>query len=83
MVRNHRLPKVLVSDGQIKDTNTEEGLGSSTETTIDLSPLISSENMTSGGKITKKQVDEMIKDADLDGDGHINYEEFGNMMMAK
>jgi Ca2+-binding EF-hand superfamily protein len=25
----------------------------------------------------------MIREADLDGDGHINYEEFVRMMMAK
>jgi calmodulin len=25
----------------------------------------------------------MIREADIDGDGHINYEEFVRMMMAK
>ena len=29
------------------------------------------------------EVDEMIREADVDGDGHINYEEFVRMMMAK
>jgi calmodulin len=29
------------------------------------------------------KVDEMIREADIDGDGHINYEEFVRMMMAK
>jgi hypothetical protein len=28
-------------------------------------------------------VDEMIREADIDGDGHINYEEFVRMMMAR
>jgi TorA maturation chaperone TorD len=28
-------------------------------------------------------VDEMIREADVDGDGQINYEEFVKMMMAK
>ena len=29
------------------------------------------------------QVDEMIREADIDGDGQINYEEFVKMMMSK
>ena len=29
------------------------------------------------------QVDEMIREADVDGDGQINYDEFVDMMMAK
>ena len=29
------------------------------------------------------QVDEMIGEADVDGDGQVNYEEFVKMMMAK
>ena len=30
-----------------------------------------------------EEVDEMIREADVDGDGQINYEEFVKMMMAK
>ena len=36
-----------------------------------------------GDTLTDEQVDEMIREADIDGDGHINYEEFVLMMMAK
>lgn len=30
-----------------------------------------------------RQVDEMLREADIDGDGQINYEEFVKVMMAK
>ncbi|KAM0946460.1 putative EF-hand domain-containing protein [Dioscorea sansibarensis] len=36
-----------------------------------------------GEKLTDEEVDEMIRDADVDGDGQINYEEFVKVMMAK
>ena len=40
--------------------------------------------MTSiGDKLTDEEVDQMIDEADIDGDGVINYEEFVRMMMAK
>merc|ERR1712096_561874 len=35
-----------------------------------------------GEKLTDEEVDEMIREADVDGDGQINYEEFIRMMMA-
>ena len=36
-----------------------------------------------GEKLTDAEVDEMICEADVDGDGQINYEEFVKMMMSK
>jgi calmodulin len=38
---------------------------------------------TLGDQLTDEEVDEMIREADIDGDGYINYEEFVRMMMAK
>ena len=36
-----------------------------------------------GEKLTDDEVDEMIGEADADGDGQINYEEFVKVMMTK
>merc|ERR1712113_575969 len=36
-----------------------------------------------GEKLSDLEVDEMIREADLDNDGQINYDEFVKMMMAK
>ncbi|WAR18959.1 CALM-like protein [Mya arenaria] len=36
-----------------------------------------------GEKLTDEEVDEMIREADIDGDGQVNYEEFVKMMMTK
>ena len=38
---------------------------------------------TLGDQLTDDEVDEMIREADIDGDGFINYEEFVRMMMSK
>jgi len=36
-----------------------------------------------GEKLTNEEVDEMIREADIDGDGQVNYEEFVTMMTSK
>jgi len=36
-----------------------------------------------GEKLTDEEVDDMIREADVDGDGEINYQEFVKMMVAK
>ncbi|CAL9137815.1 unnamed protein product [Musa acuminata var. zebrina] len=38
--------------------------------------------MNLGEKLTDEEVDQMIREADLDGDGQVNYEEFVQMMMT-
>ena len=35
-----------------------------------------------GQKMTEEEVEELIRGADVDGDGHINYEEFVRLMRA-
>ena len=35
-----------------------------------------------GEKLTEEEVDEMIREADMDGDGRINYEDFVAMMTS-
>ncbi|CAH1794489.1 unnamed protein product [Owenia fusiformis] len=36
-----------------------------------------------GESMTREEVEELIKDADIDGDNQVNYEEFVTMMSAK
>lgn len=73
----------------MKDTDTEEELVEAFKVfDRDGNGLISAAElrhvMTNlGEKLTDDEVDEMIREADIDGDGHINYEEFVRMMMAR
>lgn len=39
--------------------------------------------MNLGEKLTEEEVEEMIREADVDGDGQVNYDEFVKMMLAK
>ncbi|KAF5833502.1 calmodulin-like protein [Dunaliella salina] len=36
-----------------------------------------------GEKLSEQEVEEMIREADVDNDGQVNYDEFVNMMLAK
>ena len=36
-----------------------------------------------GERLSDEVIDEMVQDADIDGDGQVNYEEFVTMMMSK
>ena len=38
---------------------------------------------TLGERLTEEEADEMIREADIDGDGFINYHEFVKIMMSK
>jgi len=38
---------------------------------------------TLGENLTKEEIDEMIREADMDGDGRVCYEEFATMMSHK
>jgi Ca2+-binding EF-hand superfamily protein len=53
---------------------------------IDGNRLISKENLTNmipklGGDLNENEIKEMINQADIDGDGFINYEEFVRMVL--
>ena len=74
---------------KMKDTDTEEELVEAFKVfDRDGNGLISAAElrhiMTNlGEKLTDGEVDEMIREADVDGDGYIKYEEFVRMMMAR
>eukprot|EP00397_Hematodinium_sp_SG-2012_P047181 GEMP01053551.1.p1 GENE.GEMP01053551.1~~GEMP01053551.1.p1 ORF type:complete len:154 (+),score=43.85 GEMP01053551.1:319-780(+) len=74
---------------KMNDSDTEEELIEAFKVfDRDSSGFISAQNLRSvmnnvGETLTDEEVDEMVTEADLDGDGQINYEEFVRMMMGK
>lgn len=80
---------VSLMNRRSKETDTEEEVINAFRVfDKDANGLISSTELrhimtTLGDRLTDEEVDEMIREADIDGDGYINYEEFVRMMMAK
>ncbi|XP_057483720.1 calmodulin-2/4-like [Actinidia eriantha] len=74
---------------KIKDTDSEEELKEAFRVfDKDLNGFISAADLSRvmtnlGEKLTDEDIDKMIREADVDGDGQINYEEFVKVMMAK
>jgi calmodulin len=74
---------------KMKDTDTEEELleafkvfdrdGNGFITALELKKVMS--NL--GETLSNEEIDEMIREADVDHDGQINYDEFVRMMMSK
>uniref|UniRef100_A0A8C0ANE0 EF-hand domain-containing protein n=1 Tax=Buteo japonicus TaxID=224669 RepID=A0A8C0ANE0_9AVES len=63
---------------KMKDTDSED------ESTVSpLRPQPQDGNGYISAKLTDEEVDKMIREADINGDGQVNYEEFMQMMMAK
>ncbi|CAL9077108.1 calmodulin-like [Musa acuminata AAA Group] len=73
---------------KVKETNIEEELKEAFKVfDKDQNGFISATELRNvminlGEKLTDEEVDQMIREADLDGDGQVNYEEFVRMMMA-
>ena len=73
---------------KMKDSDTEEELIEAFKVfDTDGNELISAAELKQvmesvGEMLDDNEIEEMIKEADLDGDGHINYEEFVRMMVA-
>ncbi|KAK6153891.1 hypothetical protein DH2020_013530 [Rehmannia glutinosa] len=74
---------------QMKDADSEEALREAFNLfDKDQNGLISAAELhqvmtTLGENVTDEEVDEMIREADLDGDGQVSYEEFVRLMLAK
>ncbi|XP_074566659.1 calmodulin-1-like [Curcuma longa] len=73
---------------KVKETNVEEELKEAFKVfDKDQNGFISATELRNvminlGEKLTDEEVEKMIKEADLDGDGQVNYEEFVRMMMT-
>uniref|UniRef100_A0A8C4SIW1 EF-hand domain-containing protein n=1 Tax=Erpetoichthys calabaricus TaxID=27687 RepID=A0A8C4SIW1_ERPCA len=73
----------------MKDTDTEEEMheafnvfdkdGNGSISAAELQQVIT--NL--GEKLTDEEIDAMIREADVDGDGQVNYEDFVQMMILK
>ena len=74
---------------KMKDTDTEEELieafkvfdkdGNGFISAAELKHVI----INLGEKLSEEEIEDMVKEADFDGDGQINYKEFVRMVMAK
>ncbi|KAL3846942.1 hypothetical protein ACJMK2_017882 [Sinanodonta woodiana] len=80
---------VTMMVANMKDLSGEEGLREAFRMfDKDRNGFISSAELrhvmtTMGDKLTDLEVDEMIREVDIDGDGQVNYEEFVVMMTKK
>merc|ERR1712224_784851 len=69
---------------KMKDTDSEEELKEAFRVfDKDVNGFISAAELRHIMTNLGEEVDEMIREADIDGDGQINYEEFVKVMMAK
>merc|ERR1712150_234792 len=82
-------PEFLVMMARkMKDTDSEEEMKDAFRTfDKDVNGFISKAELINimdnlGESLTEEEVTEMIKEADIDGDGEVNYEEFFKMMMS-
>uniref|UniRef100_A0A8C6RS51 EF-hand calcium-binding domain-containing protein 11 n=1 Tax=Nannospalax galili TaxID=1026970 RepID=A0A8C6RS51_NANGA len=57
--------------------------GDRTIVTKELGTVMRSLGQNPTEKLTDEEVNEMIREADIDGDGQVNYEEFIQLMTAK
>lgn len=74
---------------KMKETDTEEELIEAFKVfDKDGNGLISAHELrfvmtTAGEALTDEEIDDLIREADIDGDGYIDYEEFVKMMMSQ